>query len=129
MESPSRRNVHETSQEDRSREQTGRDRIAVDCNCEAVIGGDGIVLSIAAASIVAKVTRDRLMARLASECPGYGFESHMGYSVPQHLAALRELGPTVHHRRSFAPVAALLRGDEIVEQDAFAFMSDESAAG
>src|SRR5213592_3370730 len=52
----------------------GRDRIAVDCNCEAVIGGDGIVLSIAAASIVAKVTRDRLMARLASECPGYGFE-------------------------------------------------------
>jgi ribonuclease HII len=107
----------------------GRDRIAVDCNCEAVIGGDGIVLSIAAASIVAKVTRDRLMARLASECPGYGFESHMGYSVPQHLAALRELGPTVHHRRSFAPVAALLRGDELVEQEAFGFMADEAAAG
>jgi ribonuclease HII len=107
----------------------GRDRIAVNCNCEAVIGGDGIVLSIAAASIVAKVTRDRLMARLASECPGYGFESHMGYSVPQHLAALRELGPTVHHRRSFAPVAAMLRGEQIVEQDAFAFMADEAAAG
>ncbi len=107
----------------------GRDRIAVDCDCEAVIGGDGIVLSIAAASIVAKVTRDRLMARLASECPGYGFESHMGYSVPQHLAALRELGPTVHHRRSFAPVAALLRGDEVVEQEAFGFMADEAAAG
>jgi len=108
----------------------GRDRIAVDCNCEAVIGGDGIVLSIAAASIVAKVTRDRLMARLASECPGYGFESHKGYSVPQHLAALRELGPTVHHRSSFAPIAALLRGEEIVEQEVFAFMAaDEAAAG
>ena len=107
----------------------GRDRIAVDCNCEAVIGGDGIVLSIAAASIVAKVTRDRLMARLASEYPGYGFESHKGYSVPEHLAALRELGPTVHHRRSFAPVAALLRGEEITEQEAFAFMTDDVAAG
>jgi ribonuclease HII len=107
----------------------GRDRIAVDCNCEAVIGGDGIVLSIAAASIVAKVTRDRLMARLGSECPGYGFESHKGYSVPEHLTALRALGPTVHHRRSFAPVAALLRGEEIVDQEAFAFMTDEAAAG
>jgi ribonuclease HII len=108
----------------------GRDRIAVDCNCEAVIGGDGIVLSIAAASIVAKVTRDRLMARLACECPGYGFESHMGYSVPRHLAALRELGPTVHHRRSFAPVAALLRGEEveIVEQASFAFVVTAEAA-
>jgi ribonuclease HII len=107
----------------------GRDRIAVDCNCDAVIGGDGIVVSIAAASIVAKVTRDRLMSRLASACPGYGFESHMGYSVPQHLAALRELGPTIHHRRSFAPVAALLRGEQITEEDAFAFMSDNVAAG
>jgi ribonuclease HII len=107
----------------------GRDRILVDCDCEAVIGGDGIVLSIAAASIVAKVSRDRLMARLASECPGYGFESHMGYSVPQHLAALRDLGPTVHHRRSFAPVAALLRGEEISPQEAFAFISDEVVAG
>jgi ribonuclease HII len=107
----------------------GRDRIAVDCNCEAVIGGDGIVLSIAAASIVAKVTRDRLMARLATECPGYGFESHKGYSVPEHLAALRALGPTVHHRRSFAPVAALLQGEEIIDQEAFAFMADDVAAG
>jgi ribonuclease HII len=70
------------------------------------------------------------MARLASACPGYGFESHKGYSVPQHLAALRELGPTVHHRRSFAPIAALLRGEAIVEQEAFAFMAaDEVAAG
>ena len=84
----------------------GRDRIAVDCDCEAVIGGDGLVLSVAAASIVAKVTRDRLMARLGLAHPGYGFERHMGYSVPEHVAALARLGPTVHHRRSFAPVAA-----------------------
>ena len=107
----------------------GRDRLDTECDCEAVIGGDGIVLSIAAASIVAKVTRDRLMARLGTECPGYGFESHKGYSVPEHLAALRELGPTVHHRRSFAPVAALLRGEEIIDQEVFGFMTDEAVAG
>jgi ribonuclease HII len=89
----------------------GRDRIDVDCACEAVIGGDGIVVSIAAASIIAKVSRDRLMTRLALEHPGYGFESHMGYSVPQHQEALRALGPTLHHRRSFAPVAQLLQGE------------------
>jgi ribonuclease HII len=106
----------------------GRDRIAVDCECNAVIGGDGLVLSVAAASIVAKVSRDRLMARLATECPGYGFESHMGYSVPQHIAALRELGPTVHHRRSFAPIAALLRGEEVVAQESFTFDAVDTAA-
>jgi ribonuclease HII len=71
-----------------------------------VIGGDGLVLSIAAASIVAKVTRDRLMCALAQDCPGYGFEQHKGYSVPEHLAALDRLGPSIHHRRFFAPVAA-----------------------
>jgi ribonuclease HII len=87
----------------------GRDKIDVACGCDAVIGGDGIVASIAAASIVAKVSRDRLMCRLALDHPGYGFESHMGYAVPQHLEALRRLGPTVHHRKMFAPVAALLQ--------------------
>jgi ribonuclease HII len=83
----------------------GRDRIDVGCDCEAVVGGDATVASIAAASIVAKVTRDRLMTRLAFACPGYGFERHKGYSVPEHFAALTRLGPTIHHRRSFAPVA------------------------
>jgi len=83
----------------------GRDRIAAACDCEAVISGDARVLSIAAASIVAKVTRDRLMKRLGAAYPGYGFERHMGYPVPAHIAALRTLGPTIHHRRSFAPVA------------------------
>jgi ribonuclease HII len=84
----------------------GRDRLNTSCECEAVIGGDGIVVSIAAASIIAKVTRDRLMCALAQECPGYGFDSNKGYGVPEHLAALDRLGPTVHHRRFFAPVVA-----------------------
>jgi len=84
----------------------GRDRLDTTCDCEAVIGGDGLIVSIAAASIIAKVTRDRLMCALAQDCPGYGFESHKGYSVPEHLEALDRLGPTVHHRRLFAPVAA-----------------------
>jgi len=52
------------------------------------------------------VTRDRLMCALAQDCPGYGFESHKGYGVPEHLEALHRLGPTAHHRRLFAPVAA-----------------------
>jgi ribonuclease HII len=82
----------------------GRDRLDIRCDCEAVIGGDGLVTSIAAASIIAKVSRDRLMCQLAKEHPGYGFDSHKGYSVPEHLDALDRLGPTLHHRRFFAPV-------------------------
>jgi ribonuclease HII len=87
----------------------GRDRIDSSCDCEAVISGDAIIASIAAASIVAKVTRDRLMTRLGLLYPGYGFENHKGYSVPAHFDALARLGPTIHHRRSFAPVAAAYR--------------------
>src|SRR5687767_14812032 len=97
----------------------GRDKIDAGCDCEAVISGDALVLSIAAASIVAKVTRDRLMARLGAAHPGYGFERHMGYSVPEHYRALQTLGPTPYHRRSFAPVAAKLGliddADEAIE--------------
>src|SRR6267142_786426 len=84
----------------------GRDKIDVPCDCDAVIGGDGIVVSIAAASIIAKVTRDRLMCALALDSPGYGFETHKGYAVPEHREALDRLGPSVHHRRFFAPVIA-----------------------
>lgn len=84
----------------------GRDKIDTTADCEAVIGGDALVLSIAAASIIAKVSRDRLMCRLAEDCPGYGFEVHKGYGVPQHMAALNELGPSIHHRSLFAPVVA-----------------------
>jgi ribonuclease HII len=86
----------------------GHIKIDCGCDCQAVVSGDALVLSVAAASIVAKVTRDRLMARLGLAHPGYGFERHMGYSVPEHFAALARLGPTIHHRRSFAPVAAKL---------------------
>jgi ribonuclease HII len=97
----------------------GNNRIDIGCSCEAVVSGDALVTSIAAASIVAKVTRDRLMARLGLAHPGYGFERHMGYSVPEHFEALARLGPTIHHRRSFAPVAAKLAAlsaaaDEVV---------------
>jgi ribonuclease HII len=84
----------------------GCDKIDAGCDCEAVISGDALVLSIAAASIVAKVVRDRLMVQVGAAHPGYGFERHMGYSVPEHFRALTELGPTIHHRRGFAPVAA-----------------------
>lgn len=86
----------------------GNMKIDCGCDCEAVVSGDALINSIAAASIVAKVTRDRLMKRLGLQHPGYGFERHMGYSVPEHFAALQRLGATIHHRRSFAPVAARL---------------------
>ncbi|MFQ5538682.1 MAG: ribonuclease HII [Gemmatimonadota bacterium] len=71
---------------------------------EAVVGGDGRVHSIACASIVAKVVRDRLMMRLAARYPEYGWERNMGYGTPEHLEALRRLGPTPHHRVTFGGV-------------------------
>ncbi len=80
------------------------------CPAEAVPRGDARSLSIAAASIVAKVERDRLMAGLAGEFPGYGWERNAGYGTPEHAAALERLGVTPHHRRSFAPVARRLAG-------------------
>lgn len=78
------------------------------CPARPVVGGDRRSLSIAAASIVAKVTRDRIMARLAAEHPGYGWERNAGYGVAAHRAALAALGPTLHHRRTFAPVREML---------------------
>lgn len=74
---------------------------------ETIVGGDGLVASIAAASIVAKVTRDRLMSRLGAAFPAYGFERHKGYGTEVHAVALARLGPTPHHRASFAPVLAV----------------------
>ncbi len=76
------------------------------CTCEALVDGDALSISVAAASIVAKVTRDRLMANVGRAYPGYGFENHVGYSTPEHFAALRQHGPCPQHRRSFAPVMA-----------------------
>jgi ribonuclease HII len=69
----------------------------------AIVGGDGCVHCISAASILAKVTRDRLMARLAARYPEYGWARNMGYGTPEHLEALDRLGPTPHHRKSFQP--------------------------
>jgi ribonuclease HII len=73
----------------------------------AVVDGDKLSYSIAAASIIAKVTRDRLMRRLAEEFPQYGFENHKGYCTPEHQETLRRHGPCPHHRRSFEPVAQM----------------------
>ena len=75
---------------------------------QAIVGGDGRVAAIGAASILAKVARDRLMDRLDLDFPGYGFARHKGYPTRDHLEALRRLGPTIQHRRSFAPVRQLL---------------------
>lgn len=80
------------------------------CPATAVTRGDARSLSIAAASIVAKVERDRLMAGLAVDFPGYGWERNAGYGTPEHAAALERLGVSPHHRRSFAPVARRLAG-------------------
>ncbi|MBR0660385.1 ribonuclease HII [Neoroseomonas oryzicola] len=74
------------------------------CKVRCVVGGDGISLSIAAASIFAKVVRDRAMTRLDPRWPGYGFAKHAGYPTAAHLAALARLGPSPHHRRGFRPV-------------------------
>ncbi len=73
----------------------------------ALVKGDSLSYSIAAASIIAKVTRDRLMVEMARQHPEYGFEIHKGYPTPAHLAALKQHGPCPHHRRSFRPVAQL----------------------
>jgi ribonuclease HII len=78
------------------------------CSAEALVKGDAREPAIMAASILAKVGRDRLMLELALRHPGYGFEIHKGYPTPMHLEALRRLGPCEQHRRSFAPVRASL---------------------
>ncbi len=82
----------------------GRDVPPLPCPAEALIGGDRRSLSIAAASIIAKVTRDRMMTLLAQTYPDYGFEKHMGYGTEKHLKALDLHGPTPLHRMSFAPL-------------------------
>lgn len=78
------------------------------CQTRTVVGGDARCLSIAAASIVAKVTRDRLMVALGLELPNYGFERHKGYGTPEHQTAIGRHGVTPHHRRSFRPVQMAL---------------------
>jgi ribonuclease HII len=79
-------------------------RLDFACAQTSIIYGDSLSISIAAASVVAKVHRDRLMCELDREYPGYGFASHKGYSTPEHIAALLRLGPSPLHRRTFRPV-------------------------
>jgi ribonuclease HII len=99
------------------------DAVKIDCELpqNAIIHGDALSASIAAASILAKVERDRIMCEWDAIFPAYGLASHKGYSTPKHLAALRELGPTPLHRQSFAPV-----WQNPVPQEAFAFMEEDS---
>jgi ribonuclease HII len=95
----------------------------------AIVGGDGCVHCISAASIIAKVTRDRLMGRLARRYPDFGWERNMGYGTRQHLQALQRLGPTPHHRQSFHPcqfdfAEALLAEDAADEAQAMLLAED-----
>jgi ribonuclease HII len=101
------------------------DALRLDCcqTQDAIIHGDALSASIAAASILAKVERDRMMCEWDAVFPAYGLASHKGYSTPRHLAALREFGPTPLHRQSFAPV-----WQNPVPQEAFAFMEEEFVA-
>ena len=99
------------------------DAVKIDCEVpqDAIIHGDALSASIAAASILAKVERDRMMCEWDAVFPAYGLASHKGYSTPKHLAVLRDLGPTPLHRQSFAPV-----WQNPVPQEVFAFMNDEA---
>ena len=94
----------------------GKDTILVpDVPCEAVVDGDAKSLSVAAASILAKVTRDRMMDECAAAYPLYRFEENKGYGTPEHLEALRTHGPCEIHRKSFRPVRELLCAQEVIE--------------
>jgi len=95
----------------------GNYRFKLPCEIKTVVKGDSISSSIAAASILAKVARDRLMTEMDSVYPGYGFAAHKGYHAQVHVEALRTLGPCAIHRRSWEPVRLLLieRGELIVD--------------
>jgi ribonuclease HII len=86
----------------------GNDAPALPCRCDTIVEGDARSVSIAAASIVAKVTRDRRMAELARAHPGYGWENNAGYGTPEHKQGLVRLGVTPYHRQSFRPISELL---------------------
>ena len=86
----------------------GNYRFRLPCDVETVVGGDGLSLSIAAASILAKTARDRVMVEMDGLYPGYGFAGHTGYNAPVHAQALQAMGPSPIHRRTWAPIRALL---------------------
>ena len=86
----------------------------LDCRVKTVVTGDALSFSIAAASVIAKVTRDRIMRTLAPRYPSYGWSTNVGYATPEHGKAIRRFGVTPHHRRSFAPVRLAIAGQEIL---------------
>ena len=94
------------------------------CAVKTVVKGDALSFSIAAVSVVAKVTRDRIMHALASRYPGYGWETNVGYATAEHGEAIRRLGVTPHHRRSFAPVRLAISSTA----DLFAFLDAVAVA-
>ena len=94
------------------------------CPHRSLVRGDALCVSIAAASVVAKVTRDRMMEELDRRHPEYGFARHKGYSTPEHLQALSDHGPVPCHRRSFAPVAKCLEDDPVIRQPSFVMALD-----
>jgi ribonuclease HII len=96
----------------------GNYRFKLPCPIRTVVGGDALSASIAAASILAKVARDRLMREMDALHPGYGFASHKGYGAPVHISALKTLGPSPIHRLTWAPVRAVLAG-EVVSGELF----------
>lgn len=88
----------------------GNDPPPISCKVTTIIGGDALEACISAASILAKTARDALMVELCAQYPGYGFSKHKGYGSAAHMEALKRLGPSPVHRRTFAPVRALLEG-------------------
>ncbi len=95
----------------------GNDAPALPCPCDTLVDGDARSLSIAAASIIAKVTRDRMMAALHDEHPHYGWVTNKGYGTEEHLVALGRHGVTRHHRRSFSPVHNILYGGNLEDSN------------
>jgi len=102
----------------------GNDAPALPCKCDTIIDGDARSISIAAASIIAKVTRDRLMRALHEQHPHYGWFTNKGYSTDEHLKALAAHGPCHHHRRSFAPVHNILYGAILATQSNALILQD-----
>ena len=102
----------------------GNYRFKLPCDVKTVVGGDGISASIAAASILAKTARDRLMCEMDQIYPGYGFAGHKGYGAPSHIAALKDLGPCEIHRTTWAPVRLALMGRELMQEYDSSFQED-----
>lgn len=88
----------------------GRPVRGLPCRSKSIVKGDALSLSIAAASVIAKVTRDRLMTELDVQFPQYGFAQHKGYGTAAHLAAIQRHGPCIHHRKTFRPISELNQG-------------------